>query len=129
MKFQRIVANIMYMYLAKIVKQCFMVHIIKMMIIFLSLLIILMQKEYQFYKRSLEGIYNNNPKRLKDFLDEMAKESKFENLEKLLYLQMKRSLELIPDIIPILSVEYLDDATKRDLFDEQSPLGIYFVLH
>ncbi len=58
-------------------------------------------------------------------MDELGKENKFQNLERLLYLQMKRSLEFIPDLIPILSVEYLDDATKRDLFDEQSPLGIY----
>lgn len=83
------------------------------------------QKRINKIKKLLGGIYNNNPKRLKDFLDELGKENKFQNLERLLYLQMKRSLEFIPDLIPILSVEYLDDATKRDLFDEQSPLGIY----
>lgn len=83
------------------------------------------KKKFDKIKKEFGEICRNNPKRLKDFLDEMSKENRFENLEKLLYLQMKRSLDFIPNLIPILSVEYLDDATKQILFDEQSPLGIY----
>lgn len=82
------------------------------------------KKKFDKIKKEFGEICRNNPKRLKDFLDEMSKENRFENLEKLLYLQMKRSLDFIPNLIPILSVEYLDDATKQILFDEQSPLGM-----
>ena len=76
-------------------------------------------------RETLSEIYQKRQKRLKDYLKELNNKNELIELERIIYFQLKRTLIYIPNLIPIMSIDYFEESFKEEIFDENFELGIY----
>lgn len=74
---------------------------------------------------NLNEILLDKKEKLNDYLKELDKNNELIELEQIIYSQIKRALEYIPNLIPIITIDYFNEESKKEIFNENFHLGIY----